>query len=153
MSPDPRAAPEQAIPVAAFRLPVTVVEGDIDEQGHASNVAVVRWMNAAAWEHSKALGVGIDFYRALGGWFVVRRHEIDYLRPSYRGDELDCVTWPCGIGKAVAQRQHRIIRRADGQEIARGLNVWAFVDATTGRPVRIPPALREAFDPGRFIPP
>lgn len=134
-----------------FTWPTTVQPGDIDAQGHASNVSVVSWMNAAAWEHSKAVGWDVERYRQAGGWFVVRRHEIDYHRPSYAGDALHCVTWPCGLGKAVAERQHRIVRIADGALIAEGRNVWAYIDATTGRPLRIPPDLREAFDPAKFV--
>ena len=138
------------IPGSAFIWPITVAPADIDAQGHASNVSVVQWMNQAAWEHSKALGWGVDQYRRTGGWFVVRRHEIDYHRPSYVGDALQCVTWPSGLGKAVAERQHRIIRPSDGSLIAEGLNVWAYIDAQSGRPLRIPPDLRDAFNPAKF---
>jgi len=137
-------------PASAFIVPIVVGVEDIDAQGHASNVSVVRWMNEAAWEHSKALGWDVEQYRQLGGWFVVRRHEIDYHRPSYLGDALHCITWPCGLGKAVAERQHRIVRLADGALVAEGMNLWAYIDASTGRPLRIPPELRQAFDPAKF---
>jgi acyl-CoA thioester hydrolase len=138
------------VPNSAFIWPVTVQPDDIDAQGHASNVSVVQWMNHAAWEHSKALGWDVEGYRRLGGWFVVRRHEIDYHRPSLAGDLLHCVTWPCGLGKAVAERRHRIVRVADGALVAEGLNIWAYIDAATGRPKRIPDELRDAFDPAKF---
>ncbi len=32
-------------------------------------------------------------YRELGGVFVMRRVEIDYLRPSVAGDTLEVTTW------------------------------------------------------------
>ena len=133
-----------------FTWPVTVRPEDIDGQGHASNVCVVNWMNHAAWEHSKALGWDVDRYKAIGGWFVVRRHEIDYHRPSFASDELHCITWPCALGKAVAERRHRIVRVSDQALIAEGFNIWAFIDAATGRPRRMPDEVRVAFDPAKF---
>lgn len=138
-------------PRNAFVWEVTVEPDDIDGQGHASNVCVVKWMNSAAWEHSKALGWDIEQYRQLGGWFVVRRHEIEYHRPSLLGDVLRCVTWPCGLAKATAERRHRILRGSDGALIAEGVNLWAYIDAATARPLRIPEVLRESFDPAKFV--
>ena len=140
-----------SFPTTPFIWPVTVSEKDIDPQEHASNVAVVAWMNRAAWEHSKSLGYDTPDYRRLGGMFVVRRHEIDYHASAYLGDKLACYTWPSGASKARAERRHRIIRPADGALIAEGLNHWAYLDTTTGRPTRIPTQLRAAFDPARFV--
>ncbi|MEX0742667.1 MAG: thioesterase family protein [Phycisphaeraceae bacterium] len=139
-------------PVAnPFVLPITVRETEIDLQGHASNVAILGWMNRAAWEHSKAMGWDIPQYQQLAGWFVVRRHEIDYRSQAMLGDELLAYTWPSDLAKATAERRHRIVRPADGRIVAEGFNVWAFVDAETTRPKRIPPELRAAFDPARFL--
>lgn len=134
-----------------FVLPVTVRHADIDAQGHASNVAVLAWMNEAAIAHSAALGYDAAAYRQAGGFFVVKRHEIDYLRPARLGDELLCATWPSLMRGATAQRRHEIVRRSDGELIARGVNTWAFVDVTSGRPTRVPAAILSAFDPERFI--
>lgn len=142
-------------PVAAFSVPrpfvlrVTVDAADIDAQSHASNVAVVDWMNRAAIAHSAALGFDAAAYRRLGAMFVVRRHEIDYLRPARAGDELLCGTWLSLMDKATAERRHEVVRAADGVLIARGLNIWAFVDAATGRPRRIHDEVLRAFHVGK----
>lgn len=141
---------DNAVPESAFRWPITVRAEEIDAQGHAWNVAVVEWMSRAAWEHSKALGWDIEAYRRVGGTFVVRRHEIDYMAQARLGDELICYTWPSDLAKVTAGRRHRVLRPADGAVIAVGFNRWAFIDPETARPRRIPPALRETFDPARF---
>ena len=133
-----------------FLLEITVGEEDIDAQNHASNVTVVKWMSRAAWAHSRALGWDLEAYRQIGGWWVVRRHEIDYLASARLGESLICATWPSGLGKATAERRHVIYRPADEAIIARGLNVWAFVDMQSARPRRIPPGLRKTFHPDRF---
>lgn len=133
-----------------FVLPVTVSESDIDAQGHASNVAILAWMNRAAWQHSRELGWDVEQYRELNAWFVVRRHEIDYHGRALRGDELLCYTWPSGLAKATAEREHLIVRPADDTLIAKGYNLWAFVHAETTRPIRMPREVRTAFDPAKF---
>lgn len=133
-------------PGNAFVMPIDVGDDDIDEQGHVSNVTIVKWMSRAAYAHSAALGWDMDRYHADGAWFVVRRHEIDYHGYARAGDQLALTTWPCGMGKARADRRHVIRRQADDALIATGLNVWAYVDAATGRPRRIPDDLRRAFD-------
>ena len=138
------------VPSKAFVWPIRVERDAIDAQGHASNVAILSWMNQAAWEHSRALGWDVAQYRELGGWFVVRRHEIDYHGRAMEGDALQCMTWPTGLAKATAERRHVVIRPADQVVVAKGMNVWAYVDAESARPRRIPPALREAFDPAKF---
>lgn len=133
-----------------FRVELTVVEGDIDAQGHVSNVRVLDWMNQAAIAHSEALGFDVPRYREVGGIFVVRRHEIDYLAPAYEGEELVLFTWPSGRRRAIAERRHEL-RKADGTVVARGLNQWVYVDIETGRPKAMPPEVVEAFDPENFV--
>ncbi len=133
-----------------FALHLTVGDHDIDAQGHASNVAILGWMNQAAWDHSAALGWEVPAYQRIGGWFVVRRHEIDYHHRAMPGDKLIAYTWPSAIGKVSAERRHWIVRPADGALVAEGMNIWAYVDAATGRPKRIPAELLASFDPSRF---
>lgn len=134
-------------PASAFRLALTVPPAAVDEQGHASNVAYLEWMNRAAIAHSRAVGFDLARYRAMGGWFVVRRHELDYLTPARAGDVLDLFTWISGVSRTTAERRHVIRRRGDEAEVARGLNLWVFVDLSGSRPRRIPDEVREALAP------
>jgi acyl-CoA thioester hydrolase len=134
-----------------FELRFTVTAEDIDELDHMSNVRVVHWMNRAAVEHSLSVGFDVKRYKELGGVFVVRRHEIDYLASARLGDELVAFTWPTSFQRLSAERRHEIRRVADDRVIARGTNLWAYVDFTSGRPTRIPQVLLETFDPARFV--
>lgn len=133
-----------------FRVDRTVVADDIDAQGHVSNVRVLDWMNQAAIAHSEALGFDVPRYREIGGIFVVRRHELDYLAPAYEGEALVLFTWPSARKRVIAERRHEL-RKADGTLVARGLNQWVFVDTETGKPKSMPPEVVEAFDPGNFL--
>lgn len=128
-----------------FQLSMTVGDNDIDMLGHASNLAYLRWVQDVALAHSEAVGFGLEGYQRLGGVFVVRRHEIDYLRPALRGDALEMRTWLPSVSAAKCHRATDIVRPADGITVARALTTWGFVEMTTGRPTRIPDALRIAF--------
>lgn len=133
-------------PPNAYALPLRVTRDDLDAQGHVSNVRVVDWMNRAAIAHSEAVGLDLARYRRLGGTFVVRRHEIDYLAPAFEGDEVVAYTWAESCRRATAERRHEV-RRGDGRVLARGFNLWAWVDLT-GRPARMPAEVEAAFTSG-----
>ncbi len=133
-----------------FVVPMVVLPQDIDAQGIANNVQVVAWMNRVAIAHSTALGWTVARYRREGAWFVVRRHEIDYLRSAHLGDRLELRTWPGFMKAATAHRHHEIVRD-NGDVIARGINIWAYVDATTGRPRRMTAEMLGAFDPANYL--
>jgi acyl-CoA thioester hydrolase len=135
----------------AFEYRLTVGEGLIDIQDRVSNHAIVEILSDAAWAHSVALGWGLDEYKALGKWWVVRRHEVDYLGAAMLGDELICYTWPSGLTRASAQRRHVLVRPSDEAVIAKALNTWAVIDVASNRPARVPPELATAFDPTAFI--
>ncbi len=125
-------------------MTLTVVDADIDDYGHANNVAYVRWLQEVAFAHSEAVGLDLEGYRRLGGVFFVRRHEVDYLRPALRGDRLELRTW---IDSAMAAKCTRAteIRAADGALVATARTTFGYVDLASGRPIRIPDAVRAAF--------
>lgn len=77
--------------------------------------------------------------------FVVRRHEVEYLRPAYEGDRLVLRTWVADWKGASSWRETRVVRERDQQEVVRARTLWAFVDASSGRPKRIPQAIVDSF--------
>ena len=129
---------------SVYRQRLVVPADAIDDLGHVSNVQYVRWVQDIARGHSDDVGYGISAYMDLGLVFVVRRHEIDYLRPAFEGDELDMTTWIEKWTAATSIRATRIER--GGQELARASTTWAMVSASNGRPSRIPVAMRLAFE-------
>ncbi len=127
------------------RITLSVEEADIDELGHVSNLSYVRWVLEAAVGHSSALGLSPLDYRRRGQSFVVRRHVVDYLRPAFLGDRLVVETRIVSLRTASSERE-TVIENADtGVRLAQASNLWAFIDLTAGRPVRIPPDVRALF--------
>jgi acyl-CoA thioester hydrolase len=127
-----------------FATDLEVGAADIDDLGHVGNIVYVRWVLDAAAAHSAAVGWSLPAYRRVGGVFVVRRQEIDYLRPAFLGDRVRVETWVEALSRVTSLRRTRIVRGAE--ELARASTTWAFV-SLEGRPIRIPEAVATAFRP------
>lgn len=139
------------IPANAYPYAVSIGADDVDIQGRVSNHDIVRILADAAAAHSSHLGWDLAAYRRLGAWWVVRRHEVDYLQAAKAGDDLVCHTWPASFEKLRAARRHVLVRPTDGAVVARALNVWTLIDIKTGRPRRFPADILEAFDPTKWV--
>ena len=122
---------------------VEVVEADIDNLGHASNLVYLRWVQEAALAHSTALGFPETAYLERRQAWVVRKHEIEYLRPAVLGDRLRIETRVASMKVANSARKTEVFR---GEELlCRAETDWVYVDLARARPVRIPEDLRAAF--------
>lgn len=118
---------------------------DVDALGHVNNIVYVRWVQEVAVAHSDLAGWDLARYRAEGAVFVVRRHEVEYLRPAYDGDRLVLKTWIADWKGASSWRETRVLRGSDAEEVVRARTLWAYVDAVSGRPRRIPKNITDAF--------
>ena len=130
---------------APVTLAIEVGDDDIDMLGHASNIAYLRWVQDVAVAHSAAVGLDMEGYSQLGAVFVVRRHEIDYLRPVVRGDRLELRTWIDSAAAAKCKRATEIVKVDGAVVVSRAMTTWGYVELTTGRPTRIPDSVRVAF--------
>jgi acyl-CoA thioester hydrolase len=127
-------------PPAPFTLAVRVGPDDIDALRHVNNVAFLRYVQDAAAAHWLALAPAE--WHATIAW-VVRRHEIEYLRPAFEGDDLTVATW---VGEPTAATWERFTEvRRGGDVLVSARTVWVQVDAATGRPRRIDPRMTERF--------
>jgi acyl-CoA thioester hydrolase len=140
---------------------------EVDPLGHVNNAVYLTYLEQAAIDHAAAEGYGAEPLRTLGGVFIARRHEIDYLRPAIEGDWLRVTTWPVGLAGARAFRAYEIARltpdevaagppldgrhptttvpRPGGDLILTARTEWAYVDVVTGRPRRVPAEVVAAF--------
>lgn len=120
-------------------LELSVAESDTDVLGHTNNVSYLRWLEQVAWAHSNALGLDWPEYQRLKRAMVVRRHELDYLAPSFAGDALLAGTWISGNdGKLSLWRRYQLLRIGDGATLLRGRTLFVCADLESGRPKRMP---------------
>jgi acyl-CoA thioester hydrolase len=116
---------------------------EIDELGHVNNLHYIAWMQAAAADHSRAVGWPWARYESIGGAWVVRSHAIEYLRPAFAGDEVVVRTWVADMGKVQSRRRYAIVR--EGTLLARGETQWVFISRKTNALDRVPAELQAAF--------
>jgi len=131
--------------IELFEYPHTVGADEIDEQGRANNVVYVAWMQDAAIAHSAVLGWAPERYLRLGMGWVARSHWIEYLQPAMAGDEIIVETRVSEMKKVTSKRVYRILRRSDRELLAKAETHWAFVNYATGKPMRIPAEIADAF--------
>src|SRR5215470_10017834 len=108
-----------------FTLTIQVLDADIDPQGHVNNVAFLRYVQEVATAHW--LSVAPTDLQTAFAW-VVRRHEIEYLKPGLPGDELLLRTWVGEASGATWERFTEITRAADGLLLVKARTVWVLLD-------------------------
>ena len=134
---------------AIFHYVHVVGDDEIDAViGHVNNLAYLKWMQSAAMSHSAAQGWPTEAYQQLGAGWVVRSHQIEYLRPAFAGDEIVVRTWVADLKKVTSLRRYEIVRgRTDSETVlARAATDWAFIHFATHQPRRIPPQVAAAFE-------
>ena len=133
------------MPIPVYEHQIIVSPADIDENNHANNVCFVRWMQEAATAHSAANGWSSERYIELGQIWVARRHTVEYLRPALEGDCITVQTWVSSWKNVSSVRKYRFVRDSDSVALATAETNWAFVNTSTGRPVKIPKIVGDSF--------
>jgi acyl-CoA thioester hydrolase len=96
-------------------------------------VAVTHWRSVADAEHQDAY------------FWVVVRHEIDYLRAVLEGERITARTWAGDNLKGAKFDRHIEFLGEDGKARVRSRTDWAIIDKASGRPIRIPPEVVAPF--------
>ncbi len=118
---------------------------EMDTLGHVNNAVYQHYLEQAAIEHSEAIGFGLNRYGELGGVFVIRRLEIDYLSPAVAGDMLEITTWAEAMRGSRAVRQYEIRKQGEEKLLVAAQAVWVWIDARSMRPKPIPNELLIGF--------
>ena len=125
-----------------FEMVLTAEPEHIDELGHVNNAVWVQWIQQVAVAHwySVASREHNDAY-----YWVVVRHEIDYLRAAVEGDVVTGRTWVGEAPKGARFNRHMEFVGADGKVLVRANTQWAIIDKAAGRPIRVPPEVIAPF--------
>lgn len=128
-------------------LPVRVYFEDTDFSGLVYHASYLRWCERGRSDFLRLLGVRHADLIAPGNGaepaaFVVRRLEIDYLRPARIDDVLEVTTECAEIGGAHILLAQRIDR---GDATLCKLQAKVVLISQSGKPLRLPPAARDAF--------
>jgi acyl-CoA thioester hydrolase len=124
-----------------FAMTFTAGPEHIDQLGHVNNAVWVQWMEQVAVAHWEAVA---DPAHQDAFFWVVVRHEIDYLRAAVEGDRITARTWVDEAAQGARSTRYVEFLGTDGTPCVRAKTGWAIIDKAIGRPVRVP---REVIAP------
>jgi acyl-CoA thioester hydrolase len=125
-----------------FEMRLTAASEHIDELGHVNNAVWVQWIQQVAVAHWDSIA---DPAHKNAYFWVVVRHEIDYLRPAFEGDVVTARTWIGEVPKGARSDRFVEFIGPDGKVCVRARTSWAIIDVGSGRPVRVPPEVLAPF--------
>jgi len=123
----------------------TICAEDTDELDHVNNIVWLRFVVALAHAHAAAVGIAAEAHERMGVAWVVRRHEIEYLRSAVLGERILESTWVTELRGARCRRAFAFRRVTNGETLVRAESLWAFVDRKTQRPRRMPAEILDRF--------
>ena len=131
------------IEAGAHRLPLRVYYEDTDAAGIVYYANWLRFLERGRTEMLRLLGQEHSALRDEHGvnW-VVRRCAVDYLKPARLDDTIEVVT-TCGDLRGASLDMIQEARRGADALVRAELVVACM--GPTGRPVRLPSALRDAL--------
>lgn len=118
-----------------FEMELAAGPEHIDELGHVNNAVWVQWIQQVAVAHWDA--VADAAHRDAYFWVVVR-HEIDYLRAAIEGDRIVARTWVGDAPQGARFDRYMEFTGPDGKICVRAKTQWAIIDKAMNRPIRVP---------------
>jgi len=130
-------------------LPVRVYFEDTDFSRLAYHASYVRWFERGRSDFLRLAGNDHrELFEGRAGRepaaFVVRRLNIEYLKPAHIDEVLEVATRVGEIGAAHMMLDQRITR--EGRELCRA-DVMVVLVSISGKPMRLGQALRAAMQP------
>ena len=120
---------------------------ECDANGHLNTASYLRYMQETAFDASAAAGYDMAAYQQLNSIWLIRETEIDYLHPLVYGDRVEVHTWVVDMRQVSSRRVYEFTDPGSQRIIARAHTDWAYIDADTSRPVKIPGEIAAAFFP------
>ena len=127
-----------------IRLRVRYTE--VDAMGYLHHSRFLQYFEIGRVELLRERGVRYADLERDGIFFVVVRAEVAFKRPARYDDLIRIRTWIEELGGAHVSFQHEIVDAETGTLLARGRTKHPFVNKDW-KPVRVPPALKAAFQP------
>lgn len=148
--------------MAHLDIPVPMRWSDIDGYGHVNNAAMMTLLEEArirafwgAPDEQVELGAQVlpsalpTYATGSTVHTVVAGHRIEYRRElEFRRDDVVVRLWLSRIGGASLTIDYQVLTRHDPEGMAPyaiARTVIVLVEATTGRPTRIDPGLRDSL--------
>jgi acyl-CoA thioester hydrolase len=130
------------IPAETYIHKLTVTKDDLDDLHHVNNVRYVQWIQDIAKEHWEVRAT--DQLKKDFIWVVIR-HEIDYKKQAFLGDDILVETFVGETTFVTSERFVNIKNAASGEILVAAKSMWCLLDADSKRPTKITEELRTVF--------
>lgn len=108
---------------------------EVDPHGHLSAVSVCNFLQEAAANHARALGVSIYQLASQNITWVFSRLALKVHDHPTWGEPLRVKTWPSGVRGPFALRDF-LVTGKDGRPVAASVSAWLLIDTRTRFPLR-----------------
>lgn len=130
------------IPAEIYTNHRTVTKEHLDDLHHVNNVIYVQWIQDIAKEHWEVRAT--DQLKKDFIWVVIR-HEIDYKKQAFLGDEILVETYVGETTFVTSERFVNIKNARTGDLLVAAKSMWCLLDADSKRPTKITEELRSVF--------
>jgi len=125
-----------------YEINIIVAEDDLDEMNHVNNVRYLQWVQDIAKKHWLALAPE-NFIRNYA--WVVLSHHIEYKNAALLGDPVKIQTYITSSEGVTSIRMVEMYHSKTGKLIAKAESKWCLLNASTGKPTRIPQEITDLF--------
>ena len=109
---------------------------EVDQSGRVRPTAILNYLQEAAGDHAKLLGISVRDLMAQGLTWVLSRTHLQLPGTVHSREELRVRTWPATREGRFSSREFEVTA-ADGRSIAIATSSFAVLDLATRRPVVI----------------
>ncbi len=120
---------------------------ELDTSGWVRPSTYLNYLEEGAWNASAAAGYTPAWYNAHNRIWVLRTMNVRYFTPVTMGEQLELSTWVSDFRRVQSHREYDLRRVRDGQRVLRARGNWAFLDAQTLQPQRLPDQVILDFAP------
>ncbi len=118
---------------------------ECDSYGHVNNAVYLNYLEYGRMEALDALGITLErLKKETGTLVVIRRIDIEYLRPVTMGDEIIIRTFLKESRKTSGVFRQEVRLKTTGQLAASADVTWVFI-SLEGKPTPIPQIVKEGF--------
>ncbi|WP_299817878.1 acyl-ACP thioesterase domain-containing protein [uncultured Pontibacter sp.] len=120
----------------------TVRSNEIDYRGLATMPALVSYMQEAAWENTKDLGISMYDLLEHGLTWVLQRMRVEMFRYPKHGESITVETWASGRERVFLHRDFRVYT-SEKELLGQATSVWLVMDVVKRQLVSVPDFIME----------
>jgi acyl-CoA thioester hydrolase/thioesterase-3 len=137
---------ESSLVYSKFESELSVRPDDIDMYQHVHSSRYLDYVLAARFDQmERCYKMPMSEFVQLGYGWVVAATQLNFRRPLVLGDRMTVRCWIEKFSLIGLRLQFEIDRRPDGKRSCDGWFDYVMISVETGRPARIPDAIRQKY--------